>query len=165
MCLKQRHIQPPKTPSYFEVLNAAKKQQGSMIVMSLFIIVVVSLLAAALINIVSASSSNSIHQIYGLRAQQAAKAGIDEMLFRSFPDSDTALACNSGAVRITSPNTFSNITGLNNCSYSAQCVTQTITFANVERLYFKFSSTGSCQIDSNVVSRTLSVDAVQEITP
>ncbi|MFT6267454.1 MAG: MSHA biogenesis protein MshP [Alphaproteobacteria bacterium] len=142
--------------------NSANKQSGSMIVMALFVIVVIGLLAAALINIVSASSNSTLHQVYGLRANQAAKAGIEDLLSTSFPVDGSAVSCNTTTV---SPASFSNVRGLNECSYAATCVTQTISFGNVDRMYFKFSSTGSCQIDTNVVSRTLSVDAIQEIAP
>lgn len=140
----------------------SKHQQGSMIVTALFVIVVVSMLAGALINIISSSSSTTIHQVYGLRAKQAAQAGIQELLFASFPADGSAISCNTNS---TSPASFSNIKGLNGCRYQASCSTETISFANVDRLHFKFSSTGSCEIDTNVVSRTLSVDAVQEVTP
>lgn len=138
------------------------QQRGNMIVMALFVIVVVSLLAATLINIISASSSSTIHQVYGLRAQQAAKSGIQELLSRSFPTDGSSVICNTTA---NSGASFSNINGLRNCSYEARCTTQTISFSNVDHQYYKFSSTGSCLIDDNVVSRTLSVDAVQEISP
>jgi MSHA biogenesis protein MshP len=140
----------------------SKHQQGSMIVTALFVIVVVSMLAGALINIISSSSSTTIHQVYGLRAKQAAQAGIQELLFTSFPADGSAISCNTNTA---SPASFSNVKGLNGCRYQASCSTETISFANVDRLYFKFSSTGSCEIDTNVVSRTLSVDAVQEVTP
>ncbi|MFT4652970.1 MAG: MSHA biogenesis protein MshP [Kangiellaceae bacterium] len=142
--------------------NTPNKQSGSMIVMALFVIIVIGLLATAIINIVSASSNTTISQVYGLRAQQAAKAGIEDLMFTAFPVNGSAVSCNTTA---SSPASFSNVSGLNQCSYEATCDTQTISFNGVNRLYFKFSSTGSCQIDSNVVSRTLSVDALQQSTP
>ncbi len=138
------------------------KQNGSMIVIALFVIVVVSLLAAALVKIVSASSNSTIHQVYGVRAQQSAKAGIQSLLQNSFAVDGSAQSCNTS---IVSPSSFSNVPGLTNCSYAATCATETISFANVDRLYFKFTSTGSCLINNNVVSRTLSVDAIQELSP
>ena len=139
-----------------------KGQQGNMIVMAIFVIVVISLLAVALIKTISASSNTTIHQIYGLRAQQAAQAGVQTLLQASFAVDGSATPCNTTA---TSPASFSNVGGLNACAYQASCVTETVSFANVDRLYFKFSSTGSCLINDNVVSRTISVDAMQEINP
>ena len=139
-----------------------KGQQGNMIVMAIFVIVVISLLAVALIKTISASSNTTIHQIYGLRAQQAAQAGVQTLLQASFAVDGSATPCNTNA---SSPASFSNVDGLNACVYQASCVTETVSFANVDRLYFKFSSTGSCLINDNVVSRTISVDAMQEINP
>jgi MSHA biogenesis protein MshP len=142
--------------------SALQKQKGNMIVMALFVIVVVSLLAAALINIISASSSSTIHQVYGLRAHQAAKAGLEDLLFLSFPPNGNVLVCNTTAFSGAS---FSNVSGLNECEYQATCVTETISFNSEDRLYFRYTSTGTCQINDNVVSRTMSVDAVHEISP
>lgn len=141
-------------------LQFSNRQQGSMIVTALFVIVVVSLLAVALINIISASSNTTLHQVYGLRAKQAAHAGIQNLLFTSFPVDGSAVSCNTNAV---SPNSFSSVTGLSACKYQSSCTTEIISFNNIDRLYFKFTSTGSCEINTNVVSRTLSVDAVQEV--
>ena len=161
MYLKQK-LYNQKLHNQNQASQFCKRQQGNMIVMALFVIVVVGLLAAALTNIISASSNSTLHQVYGLRAKQAAQAGIQDLLLTSFPITGSAVACNTTA---SSPASFSDVKGLNDCSYEATCVTETITFSNVDRLYFKFSSTGSCEINTNVVSRTLSVDAVQEISP
>lgn len=145
----------------FYSVESPKKQQGSMIVMALFVIVVVGLLASALINIISASSNSTLHQVYGLRAKQAAESGIQDLMFSSFPTDGSAVACNTTQF---SPASFSDVKGLSTCSYRATCVTETISFGSVDRLHFKFSSTGSCEINTHIVNRTLSVDAVQEIT-
>lgn len=155
-CLKQKY---GKRSNVYQPSN---RQKGSMIVTALFVIVVVSLLAGALINIISSSSSTTLHQVYGLRAKQAAQAGIQELLFTSFPADGSAISCNTTN---TSSESFSLVRGLNGCRYQSSCTTETISFGGVDRLHFKFSSTGSCEINTNVVSRTLSVDAVQEITP
>lgn len=164
MCHKQSNFYPAKNVSSTNVLiqKTAHKQNGSMVVMALFIIVVVGLLAAAMIKIISASSDSTIHQIYGLRAQQAAKAGIEELMSVSFPIDGSVVSCN-GAV--TSAPSFSDVRGLNGCIYDAACDTQTITFNGAQHVNFKFSSTGRCEINTNVVTRTLSVDAVHQITP
>jgi len=138
------------------------RQQGNMIVIALFVIVVVGLLAMALIDLIASSSNTTLHQVYGLRAKQAAHAGIQELLSASFPIDGSAVSCNQ---TMASPSSFSNVRGLNECSYQSTCVTQTISFEERDRLHFKFSSTGSCEINNNMVSRTLSVDAIQEVTP
>jgi MSHA biogenesis protein MshP len=115
-----------------------------------------------MIKTLSASSNSTIYQIYGLRAQQAGKAGIEELMSASFPVDGSVVSCNASA---TSGPSFSDVRGLNGCYYDASCNTQTITFNGTQHLNFKFSSTGTCQINSNVVTRTLSVDAVHQITP
>ena len=161
MYLKQ-NAGKQKYRKYIRVNTLSKAQNGSMIVTALFVIVVVSLLAGALINVISSSSTTTLHQVYGLRAKQAAQAGIQNLLFTSFPANGSAVSCNTNT---TSPASFSMVKGLNGCRYESSCTTETISFGNIDRLHFKFSSTGSCEIDSNVVSRTLSVDAVQEIIP
>ena len=139
--------------------KAMHKQKGNMIMMSLFLIIVVSLLAAMLIRIVSASSNSTIYQIYGLRAQQAAQAGVQNLLQYSFPADGSLQVCNQ---TISSPAALSSSSGLSSCLFSAVCETQSIQFANVDYLYFKYSSTGSCQVGDSIVSRTVSVDAMQE---
>jgi len=133
-----------------------------MIIMALFVIVVISFLAGALIKIVSASSNSTVHQVYGLRAQLAAQAGIQNLLQASFAVDGTASACNAS---ISAPSGFSNVIGFSGCEYQARCVTETINFANVERLYFKYNSEGICTINNHVVSRSVSVDAIQEVDP
>lgn len=133
-----------------------------MLVMSLFVIVVIGLLSAALIKIVSSASNTTLSQVYGLRAQQAAQSGVQSLLQSSFVVGSAPIACDQ---TITQASTFSNVNGLQACGFQATCETNTISFANVDYLYYKYTSTGACTIDNNVVSRTLSVDAMQEITP
>lgn len=137
-------------------------QQGNMIIMALFVIVVIGLLSAALVKIISTASNTMLHQVYGLRAQQAAQVGVQQLLQSSFPVGLTPTSCNQ---TVSSPASLGNVPGLQACAFQATCETNTLSFANVDYLYFKFTSTGSCTIDTNVVSRTLSVDAMQEITP
>lgn len=143
-------------------LSRPNAQRGSMLVMSLFVIIVVGLLSAALIKIISTASNTTIAQVYGLRAQQAAQTGVQGLLQNSFPVGANPVACNQ---TISSNNNFSSVPGLQNCIYQASCQTRTITFASVDYYYYKFSSTGTCTIDTDVVSRTISVDAIQLSSP
>lgn len=165
MCLKFPFF-PAKTFQKNGCRNNAslptRASKGNMTMMALFVIVVVGMLAASLIKIISAASDSMLHQVYGLRAQQAAQVGVQNLLQTSFPVGAAANACNQ---TITSPASFSSVPGLSNCSFQASCETSNIQFANVDYVYFKFTSTGTCAIDTNVVSRTMSVDAMQEVTP
>ena len=139
--------------------SSIRSQQGNMIVLALFIIVVGGLLSASMIKALNASSASTIQQVYGLRAQLAAQSGVQQLLQASFPVGGTAQACNQ---TISSPASFSNIEGLRSCTYQASCSSKTITFSNIDYEYYKFSSTGSCEVDSAVVSRTISVDAIND---
>lgn len=159
---------PKKTNRNHSSLNKAlfqslfKKQDGSMVIMALFLIVVVGLLAGTLISIVSASSNSTIYQVYGLRAQQAAQTGVQSLLQASFPVGAEPQSCNQ---TINNPSSMSNVAGLESCAFSASCETDSLTFANVDYLYFKYTSTGTCVVNKSVVTRTLSVDAMQELNP
>jgi len=139
--------------------HSAKTQGGSMLVMALFVIVVFGLLAATMSSLLRTSSDNVIYEVYGLRAKQAAQAGIQRLALSSLPLNAAPALCNQ---TILSPSAFSQIAGLTGCQYAAQCNTSAISFNGDEFLYFRFTSTGTCQIDDKVTSRTISVDAMQE---
>ena len=139
-----------------------RSQQGNMTVIALFVIVVAGMLAGALIKTISAASNTMLHQVYGLRAQQAAQAGIQSLLQSSFPIGAAPVACDQ---TVTSPATFSTVNGLANCSFQARCTTKTVQFGSTDHFVYRFSSTGACSVDTDVVSRTISVDSVQELSP
>lgn len=135
------------------------KQQGSMIVMALFAIVVLALLAGTLVNMISASSNSVLFEVYGVRAKNAAKAGIQEVAMASFPLGTGPQLCNQ---TISSAANFSTITGLESCQFTARCTTTDINFNGDDYRHYRFTSAGSCGFDGVVVSRSLSVDAMQE---
>ncbi|MFT6087014.1 MAG: MSHA biogenesis protein MshP [Glaciecola sp.] len=130
-----------------------------MIVMALFAIIVLALLAGTLINMISTSSNSVLFEVYGVRAKNAAQAGIQELAMTAFPLGTGPQQCNQV---ISSPASFSSITGFQECDFSARCVTEDINFNGEDYRYYRFSSTGSCGFNGIVVSRTLSVDAMQE---
>jgi MSHA biogenesis protein MshP len=135
------------------------KQSGSMIVMALFAIIVLALLAGTLINMISTSSNSVLFEVYGVRAKNAAQAGIQELAMTAFPLGTGPQQCNQV---ISSPASFSSITGFQECDFSARCTTEDINFNGEDYRYYRFSSTGSCALNGIVVSRTVSVDAMQE---
>lgn len=138
------------------------QQAGSMLVMALFVLVVLSLLAGTMITIISGSSKSVVHEVYGLRAQQAAQAGIQTLIATSFPIGSAAVAC---ATTVNSSPSFTNIEGFRNCSYSASCSSQDITFNGEDYRHYSYSSSGFCDTGDGIVSRTLFVDAMQEELP
>ncbi|MGB3725799.1 MAG: type II secretory pathway component [Glaciecola sp.] len=158
--LQTRQKRPANIKEGLLTLDTA--QSGNMTVIALFVIVVVGLLSASLIKIVSSASNTTVSQVYGLRAQQAAQAGIHNLLQASFPAGAAAQACNQS---VNSPASFSNVNGLQACSYLAQCSTNAIQFAGVDYLHYKLSSTGTCTVGEAVISRTLSVDATEAVVP
>ncbi|WP_371193524.1 type II secretory pathway component [Glaciecola sp. SC05] len=138
------------------------QQSGSMLVMALFVLIVLTLLAGTMITIISGSSKSVVHEVYGLRAQQAAHAGIESLIRASFPAGSAAIAC---SVTENSSLSFATIEGFRNCTYSATCSSSDINFNSTDYRYYQYSSTGFCDTGDGIVSRTLYVDAMQEQLP
>lgn len=130
-----------------------------MIVMALFAIIVLALLAGTLVNMTSSSSNSVLYEVYGVRAKNAAHAGIQDLAMAAFPLNSGPQQCNQV---ITSPSSLSSISGFQSCQFTARCSTTDINFDGEDYRYYRFSSTGSCGFDGVVVSRTVSVDAMQE---
>ncbi|PKI00504.1 type II secretory pathway component [Glaciecola sp. 33A] len=140
-------------------LRSAQHQHGSMIVMALFAIIVLTLLAGTLVNMISTSSNSILYEVYGVRAKNAAQVGIQELAMASFPLGTGPQQCNQV---IANSATFGSIAGFQACEFSARCTTTDINFNGEDYRYYRFSSSGSCGFNGIVVSRTLSVDAMQE---
>ncbi|MFC4701064.1 type II secretory pathway component [Glaciecola siphonariae] len=130
--------------------------------MALFVLVVLTMLAGTMITIISGSNKSVVHEVYGLRAQQAAHAGIEALIAASFPVGGVAQACDTS---LNSSAAFSNVNGFANCRYSASCSSSDIDFNDANYRYYRYSSTGFCDTGDSVVSRTLYVDAMQEDVP
>ncbi len=139
--------------------GSVSRQGGSMIIMALFAIIVLALLAGTLVNMISSSSNSVLYEIYGVRAKNAAQAGIQELAMASFPLGTGPQQCNQV---IASTASFANISGLETCQFTARCSTADINFNGEDYRHYRYTSTGSCGFDGVVVSRTLSVDAMQE---
>lgn len=136
------------------------KQRGSMLVISLFVIIVLALLGLTMTRMISASSQSTIVEVYGLRALTAAQTGAQLLLEQSFPLNSAATACNT---TIASPASFSTIEGFTSCQYSASCTTEPVSIAGVVNNYYRFSSVGQCNVGDIIVSRQVSLDAMQEL--
>jgi MSHA biogenesis protein MshP len=134
-------------------------QSGSMIVMALFAIIVLALLAGTLVSMISSSSNSVLYEVYGVRAKNAAQAGIEELAMTSFPLNIGPQQCNQVIVNAGS---FSTIPGFESCQFSARCSTNDISFNGANYRHYRFNSTGTCGSNEFVVSRTLSLDAMQE---
>lgn len=131
------------------------KQGGSMLMMAMFILVILAGLGFALSRVLSTSSDTIVTEVYGVRALQAAKSGLESQLVAVFPLGSSAsapAACQTDAVFQTL-----SVPGLENCAYLRRCQQEDYATAGI-RLY-QFSVTGACQAGDAVISRTLSVDA------
>lgn len=162
MCLNKSNYPHTFSTSGFHAnsgFRMASKQSGSMIIISLFAIIVLTLLAGTLVSMISASSNSVLYEVYGVRAKNAAQAGIQELAMASFPLGAGPQLCDQV---INSSASFAGIAGLQNCQFSARCTTTDINFNSEDYRHYRFTSTGSCAFDDLFVSRTLSVDAMQE---
>lgn len=135
------------------------RQRGSMLIISLFVIIVLALLGVTLTRMLAATSQTTVVEVAGLRALTAAQSGAQVILLQAFPLNAPIQDCNA---TFTSPNLFSNIDGLIGCSYSAACTTETVNKDGVANNYYRFSSVGQCVVGELIVSRQVSLDAMQE---
>jgi MSHA biogenesis protein MshP len=151
MCLSQTR------PKYNDNFSPAK-QKGSMLVIAVFVIIVFSLLGLTLTRMLASSSDAIIHEVYGLRALNAARAGVEQTISAAFPLSGSP-SCNAASTQV---DFNGNIEGLANCSYLAGCLPITVTDGATSYTYYRFESTGSCQAGNILVSRRINVDALQK---
>lgn len=124
--------------------------RGSMLMVSLVILVVMGLLSATLLRLLSASADTVVYETYGLRALQAARAGLESQLVALFPT--------NGAGQCGAPDPdLSNLPGFAGCGVSSRCQLQSYDGGAIQ--YYRLSATGYCQAEGFTVTRTLSVDA------
>ena len=129
------------------------KQQGSMLVISLFVIIVMALLGLTLSRLLSSSSDAIIYEVYGQRALNAARAGVEEQIALAFPISGSA-SCAASTID------FTPVPGLESCEVSAQCTQLNVVDGSISRTFYKFTSTGTCSAGDIIATRTVSVDAM-----
>jgi MSHA biogenesis protein MshP len=128
-------------------------------VIAIFVIVVMALLGLAMTRILSAASDAIVYEVYGLRALQAARSGIEQKIVEVFPLSeDEESDC---ATELNSKLNFPNLPGFENCTYTTTCEATAIGVDGAEGIYYRFKSTGKCQIGGITVNRVVSVDAKQ----
>ncbi|MDN4501942.1 type II secretory pathway protein [Alteromonadaceae bacterium BrNp21-10] len=135
------------------------KQSGSMLVISIFIIIVMTLLGLAMSSMLSASADSVVHEVYGVRALNAARSGLEQHLMAVFPADMTAQVANCNTIT----HDFTNVAGLEHCQFSSACVNQSYTLSSGAAETFSFTSTGSCQAGDMLVSRTINVDAMERL--
>lgn len=128
-----------------------------MLVISLFIIVIMSILGLSMIKVLSASAQSVVYEVYGQRAINAARSGVEQSLAVAFPISGPGDAqCNTNTVH-----NFATTAGLYNCSYTSSCELISVTDGDNSYNYYRFRGTGTCIAGDVVVSRSVSVDAIE----
>jgi MSHA biogenesis protein MshP len=137
-----------------------------MLVIAIVVMTVVLLLGLAMTRVLSSSTNTVLYEVLGFRAFNAARSGLESNLasvlnappINGVLQDPFNICRNQG--RIASNESFSSVSGFENCSYVTSCDVQNFNDPNAQGDYFRFSSTGTCSIDqNNAVSRTVAVDA------
>lgn len=135
------------------------KQRGNMLIISIFSIVVLSALGISMARLNASSSSSIVYEVYGLKALNAARSGLDQKFLDVFEGQTGDLArCDADGSNssLWVEQDFNTTSGLENCRVVALC---TVTVVDGKG-YFRFESQGICELedDGMVVSRTLATD-------
>jgi MSHA biogenesis protein MshP len=141
----------------FYHLHSPNKHQGSSLVIAIFIIVVLSLLGAALVKMMASSQKNVAFEVLGTRAYTAAQTGVQWQLAQLFPvglgTSSTKKCSDVGHA----PPPIDNTPGLKGCAIKSPVGCSDFLHDGVR--YYTVTSTGSCDIDGEVTSRIIEVEA------
>jgi len=132
------------------------KSQGSALIMAVFVILVMTVLGAALMRILSSSSESVAYEVLGTRAFAAAQTGVQWQLQQVFPLGAAAVACPGQAFIDANKPVITNTIGLNNCQISELSCAD---FVHDGIRYYQVTSTGQCDINGEVTSRTVEVQA------
>ena len=141
----------------FYHLRTPNKHQGSSLVIAIFIIVVLSLLGAALVKMMASSQQNVAFEVLGTRAYTAAQTGVQWQLAQLFPvglgTSSTKKCSDVSHV----PPVINNTSGLKGCNIISPIGCNDFLHDGVR--YYTVTSIGSCDIDGEVTSRIIEVEA------
>lgn len=143
-------------------LNYTSKQRGSALVIAVFVIIVMSLLGAALVKMLESSQENVAYEVIGTRAYTAAQIGVQWQLSQVFPlavigAEAQALQCSD--IDFNEKPQISNVTGLKDCEIVLNPATACVDILHQNTRYYTITSTGQCNIDGEITSRTVRVDA------
>ena len=144
----------PSRPS----MHSGTKQTGSMLVIAIFVMVIMALLGFAMVRLLSGTVDAGVQQVFGLRALNAAQSGLEAKMAQVFPLNNGGhdeTQCEGTPIE----HDFT-VEGLQDCSVSASCV---IGYQDAQVSYYRFVSTGQCQAEDFITSRTVSVDAKVEL--
>ncbi len=126
-------------------------QRGSALVIAVFIIVIMTLLGAALVRMMSSNAETVVYEVLGIRAYQAAHAGMQRELAEIFPLAPAGSVCNP-----SSNYDFSAIKGLENCEATNVTCSESIILSST---YYTIKSIGQCDVAGVLTSREIEVRA------
>lgn len=140
-------------------LKGLGQQSGNMLIMSIFAILVLAFLGLSMSRLLGTSSATIVYEVYGLRALNAARSGLDQKVLDVFAgQTSDASRCDADGSdsNLWVQEDFNNIPGMENCSVVALCTVTEVDSTN----YYRFESQGTCELEGEgiVVSRTLAID-------
>lgn len=143
------------------------RQQGSALVIAIFIIVVMSIVTAATINIIGSASRGVVTEVYGARALQAARSGLNIALTELLPldqEVQTGLCVNrltgDPATEVLSGLEFVS-DGLSNCNVTVACTALDVDDPG-SGYHFRLTATGACTVGDQNYSRVLQIEVYDE---
>lgn len=131
--------------------------RGSALVIAIFVIIVMSLLGAALVKMMDSSQENLVFEVLGTRAYTAAQTGVQWQLAQLFPVGLMSTSVNTCATVSQTPPVISNIPGLEACVIVNPIICNDFLHEDVR--YYSITSVGQCQVDGEVTSRVIAVEA------
>lgn len=128
-----------------QLRHSLKQQQGGALAIAVFVIVAMSLLAIAMNRTISASSSQTVHEVLGTRALLAGESGNEVTLNQIFPLATVAVP-NPAKQSCPNPNTirFTN-NGLNNCVVTTVCRSEPAAVDQNQDAFYFVESVGVCK--------------------
>lgn len=138
-----------------------KQQQGGALAIAVFVIVVMSLLTMAISRNISASSSQTVHEVLGTRALLAAEAGNEIILSQIFP---IAAGADPGKQQCPATNTIRfTHNGLTNCVVTTTCLSEPDPVVATEDAFYFVESTGVCKVASSNTASDFSCQNTDDI--
>ena len=138
-------------------MQSQKHNRGSALVIAIFVIVVMSLLGMALVKMMDSSQQNVAFEVLGTRAFSAAQTGAQWQLAQLFPVGLNSASANTCAGVSQAPPPVHNAPGLQDCFIASPITCEDFLHDGVR--YYTITSVGQCQLDGEVTSRIIEVEA------
>ena len=140
------------------------KQQGGLLPVAIFVIVVMSILGIAMVRLLADASRSTVADVYGARADLAARSGAEIMLMEIFPlnaPPNNGACVERGTTLVEQTVTFAT-EGLNSCSTTIACDYLELNAPYGGTNYRVFSQ-GNCEVGNNSYSKQLILEASHEV--